>query len=259
MSRTGVTVGDGMAYLGVNGGTIYAIDLAKGKVAWTAELGRPVATQPCVHGRDGRGRPPGEPGGAPPDGRGLGCCYRRGTVARRRREPGSIVSTASIADGTVYVAFTGGQESSIDAFALDTGGRRWRTRFPRFFDLTATTPPVVTDDAVYVTDAQGETYRLDPATGTRTWEFALNEGVLRTAPIAVGDHVLVARSTARWWPSRPRAVTWSGATTATAAPLRALAVAGDRVIAVRAGAERAWSRSPMTTTWRSSARCRPRR
>ena len=32
VSRTGVTVGDGMAYLGVNGGTIYAVDLAKGKV-----------------------------------------------------------------------------------------------------------------------------------------------------------------------------------------------------------------------------------
>ena len=44
---------------------------------------------------------------------------------------------------------------------LDAGERTWRTRFPRFFDLTATAPPVVTEDAVYATDAQGETYRID--------------------------------------------------------------------------------------------------
>ena len=147
----------------------------------------------------------------------------------------AIVSTASLAGGTVYVAFTGGQESSIDAFDLDTGGRRWRTRFPRFFDLTATTPPVVTDDAVYVTDAQGETYRLDPATGTRTWEFALNEGVLRTSPIAVGDHVLVGTIDGSLVALEASSgdLVWRDA--GDGSPLRALAVAGDRVIAVRAG------------------------
>lgn len=235
VSRTGVTVGDGMAYLGVNGGTIYAVDLAKGKVAWTAELGRPVATQPAftdgtvVVGLQASRQEPHP----------TVVSLEASTGEERWRaddeSQAAIVSTASLAGGTVYVAFTGGQESSIDAFDLDTGGRRWRTRFPRFFDLTATTPPVVTDDAVYVTDAQGETYRLDPATGTRTWEFALNEGVLRTSPIAVGDHVLVGTIDGSLVALEASSgdLVWRDA--GDGSPLRALAVAGDRVIAVRAG------------------------
>ena len=236
VSRTGVTVGDGMAYLGVNGGTIYAVDLAKGKVAWTAELGRPVATQPAF--TDGTVVVGLQASREEPHPTVVALDAATGEERWRADDESqaAIVSTASIADGTVYVAFTGGQESSIDAFALDTGGRRWRTRFPRFFDLTATTPPVVTDDAVYVTDAQGETYRLDPATGTRTWEFALNEGVLRTAPIAVGDHVLVGTIDGSLVALEASGGDLVWRDDGDGFPLRALAVAGDRVIAVRAGA-----------------------
>ena len=236
VSRTGVTVGDGMAYLGVNGGTIYAVDLAKGKVAWTAELGRPVATQPAF--TDGTVVVGLQASRQEPHPTVVALDAPTGEERWRADDESqaAIVSTASIADGTVYVAFTGGQESSIDAFDLDTGGRRWRTRFPRFFDLTATTPPVVTDDAVYVTDAQGETYRLDPATGTRTWEFALNEGVLRTAPIAVGDHVLVGTIDGSLVALEASGGDLVWRDDGDGSPLRALAVAGDRVIAVRAGA-----------------------
>ena len=236
VSRTGVTVGDGMAYLGVNGGTIYAVDLAKGKVAWTAELGRPVATQPAF--TDGTVVVGLQASREEPHPTVVALDAATGEERWRADDESqaAIVSTASIAGGTVYVAFTGGQESSIDAFALDTGGRRWRTRFPRFFDLTATTPPVVTDDAVYVTDAQGETYRLDPATGTRTWEFALNEGVLRTAPIAVGDHVLVGTIDGSLVALEASGGDLVWRDDGDGFPLRALAVAGDRVIAVRAGA-----------------------
>ena len=236
VSRTGVTVGDGMAYLGVNGGTIYAVDLAKGKVAWTAELGRPVATQPAF--TDGTVVVGLQASRQEPHPTVVALDASTGEERWRADDESqaAIVSTASIAGGTVYVAFTGGQESSIDAFDLDTGGRRWRTRFPRFFDLTATTPPVVTDDAVYVTDAQGETYRLDPATGTRTWEFALNEGVLRTAPIAVGDHVLVGTIDGSLVALEASGGDLVWRDDGDGSPLRALAVAGDRVIAVRAGA-----------------------
>ncbi|HVD69236.1 MAG TPA: PQQ-binding-like beta-propeller repeat protein [Actinomycetota bacterium] len=236
VSRTGVTVGDGMAYLGVNGGTIYAVDLAKGKVAWTAELGRPVATQPAF--TDGTVVVGLQASREEPHPTVVALDASTGEERWRAddQSQAAIVSTASIADGTVYVAFTGGQESSIDAFALDTGGRRWRTRFPRFFDLTASTPPVVTDDAVYVTDAQGETYRLDPATGTRVWEFALNEGVLRTAPIAVGDHVLVGTIDGSLVALEASGGDLVWRDDGDGSPLRALAVAGDRVIAVRAGA-----------------------
>jgi len=236
VSRTGVTVGDGMAYLGVNGGTIYAVDLAKGKVAWTAELSRPVATQPAF--TDGTVVVGLQASREEPHPTVVALDASSGEERWRADDASqaAIVSTASIADGTVYVAFTGGQESSIDAFALDTGGRRWRTRFPRFFDLTAATPPLVSDDAVYVTDAQGETYRLDPATGTRTWEFALNEGVLRTAPIAVGDHVLVGTVDGSLVALEASGGDLVWRDDGDGSPLRALAVAGDRVIAVRAGA-----------------------
>ena len=237
VSRTGVTVEGSMAYLGVNGGIVYGIDLERGEVSWQVELGRIVATPIAV--QDGTVLVGLQLSSEDPRPAVVALEAGSGEERWRLDDQGTagIVSATSVTDGVVYAAFSGGQESSIDAIDLDSGERRWRTRFPRFFDLSATAPPVVTDDGVYATDTQGETYRLDLATGERTWEFALNQGVLRAAPLVVSDSLLVAMidGALAALDTSTGDLVWRDA--GDGFPLRALAVAGDRVVAVRSGAQ----------------------
>ena len=235
VSRTGVVVDGEKAFFGVNGGTVYAVDLADGRVAWTTELNRVVGTPLSVSE------------GAVVVGLQASSSSPRPTLVSLDAENGeerwriddegaaAIVSTATIAGSTVFAAFSGGQESSIDAIELDSGARSWRARFPRFFDLSATAPPVVTDEAVFVVDTQGEAYRLDRATGDRVWEFALNEGVLRAAPVATGGYLVVAPIDGSLVALEASTgdLVWRGE--GDGFPIRAVAVAGDLLVAVRSG------------------------
>jgi outer membrane protein assembly factor BamB len=234
VSRTGVVADGGMAFVGANGGKVYAIDLADGTIAWSVELNRPLVTPlTVVEGKvlvglqaDADARVPTLVALEATDGEESWRLDDEATA--------SIVSTAASSGGRAYVTFSGGQESSVDAVDVASGTRLWRTRFPRFFDPTGTAPPVVTTDAVYATDASGETYRLDPATGSRLWGFALNEGVLQASPIVTGDDVLVGTidgSLVAFATSSGELI-WRGDA---GSPIRAIAVAGDRVILVRAG------------------------
>jgi outer membrane protein assembly factor BamB len=237
VSRTGVVVEGSSAFVGVNGGTVEAIDLAKGEVMWKADLGRVIGSPAAVENgtvvvglQADRDDPhPTVVALDSQSGKQLWSLDDEGAAA--------IVSTPAIADGRAYVAFSGGQESSIEAIDLAEGQRRWRSRFPRFFDLSAAAPPTVTDDAIYVTDAQGETSRLDPDTGAVRWDFAENVGVIRSAPVVSGSSVLVGAvdgSIAALDPSSGDLV-WRDESSSS--PVRAIAIAGDRMVVVRAGAD----------------------
>ena len=237
VSRTGVVVEGSQAFVGLSGGTVVAIDLERGEVTWEAKLGRTIGSPAAVEG------------GAVVVGLQADRDHPHPTVVALDAESGeqrwslddegsaAIVSTSSIADGVAYVAFSGGQESSIDAIDLTGGQRRWRARFPRFFDLSAVAPPAVTDDAIYVTDAQGETSRLDPATGSVSWDFAQNVGVIRSAPVVSGSVVLVGAADG----SMAALDTSSGDLVwrdeSSSSPIRAIAIASDHVVVVRAGAD----------------------
>jgi outer membrane protein assembly factor BamB len=234
VSRTGVTVDGSMAFVGANGGRIYAVDLTDGSVAWTAELGRPVTSPVAV--ADGKvlvgmqstssSRLPTVVALDAADGEELWRVDDEGAAA--------IVSTVAADATTAYVAFSGSQESSIDAIDLESGSRTWHARLPRLFDPAATAPPVITDDAVLITDALGVTFALDPADGTRRWDFALNQNVFRAAPVAVGDHVLVGTVDGDFvaLDAADGELVWRSAT---GSPIRAIAVGGDRILLVRAG------------------------
>jgi outer membrane protein assembly factor BamB len=237
VSRTGVVVEGARAFVGVNGGTVEAIDLSKGEVVWKADLGRVIGSPAAVENgtvvvglQADRDDPhPTVMALDAESGEQLWSLDDEGAAA--------IVSTPAIAGGRVYVAFSGGQESSIEAIDLAGGQRSWRSRFPRFFDLSAAAPPTVTDDAIYVTDAQGETSRLDPDTGVVRWDFAENVGVIRSAPVVSGSSVLVGAvdgSIAALDPSTGDLV-WRDESSSS--PVRAIAIAGDRIIVVRAGTD----------------------
>ena len=149
----------------------------------------------------------------------------------------AIVSTAAADDTTAYVAFSGSQEASIDAIDLATGERTWRARLPRLFDPSATAPPVITADALYATDALGVTYALDPEDGSKRWEFALNQNVFRAASIAVSGHVLVGTVEGDLAAIEVSSGELVWRSDDSSSPIRAMAVAGERVVVVRAGAD----------------------
>lgn len=240
VSRTGVVVDGTTAFVGVNGGTVYAVDLTDGSVTWTVELGRPVGTPLTV--ADGFvlvGLQLKDVGTLPT----VVALDAASGEERWRIDDDSaagIVATAAAGQGTAFVIFSGRQESSVDAIDLATGERLWRSRFPRFFDPTASTPPVVTDEALFVADFGGQLFALDPQTGSTLWDFALNEGVFQAAPVAVAEHVIVGTLQGRLvaLDAADGDLVWrSGGASDTAGPVRSIAVAGDRLVVVRAGPE----------------------
>jgi outer membrane protein assembly factor BamB len=237
VSRTGVVVEGSRAFIGLNGGTVVAVDLDGGSVAWKTDLGRLIGSPLAVE--DGTVVVGLQADRDDPRPTVVALDADTGEQRWSLDDEGSaaIVSTVAIASGRAYVAFSGGQESSIDAVELDDGARRWRARFPRFFDLSGQAPPTVTDDAIYVTDAQGETSRIDLETGAASWDFAQNVGVIRAAPVVSGSFVLVGAvdgSLAALDASNGDLV-WRDERSSS--PVRAIAVAGDMVVVVRAGTD----------------------
>ena len=237
VSRTGVTVQGTTAFVGAGGGRMYAVDLTKGSVAWGVELGRPFSSPPTVVGDTVLVGLQSTQASRLPTVVALNAADGEERWRADDDAAASIVSTVAADDATAYVAFSGSQESSVDSFELQTGDRNWRARLPRLFDPTTSAPPVITDDAIVATDALGVTFALDPATGARIWDFALNQNVFRAAPIAVAGHVLVG--TAEGELAALEAATgelvWRSGTSDR--PIRAMAVAGERIVLIRAGTD----------------------
>jgi outer membrane protein assembly factor BamB len=237
VSRTGVTVEGSMAFVGANGGKVYAIDLTDGSVTWNVDLGRPLTSPPTVAaGKVLVGLQSNTSSRLPTV---VALNAADGEEAWRLDDQGAaaIVSTVAATDTMAYAAFSGSQEASIDAIDLASGERVWRSRVPRLLDPSATAPPVVTEDAIYVTDALGVTYALTPATGARIWEFALNQNVFRAGPVAVADYVVVGTVDGDLVALDPSSGELVWRSEASASPIRAVAVAGDRLVVVRAGAD----------------------
>ena len=140
VSRTGVTVDGDMAYVGVNGGTVTAVDLAKGKVRWTAELGRPVATPLAAADGHGRGQPPGDRQERHPHG--VVALDAASATERWRADAESQAGLRrprpSIAGGTVVVALHRRRQESARRVRPRRRGRAVaHPAAPRLFDLTA--------------------------------------------------------------------------------------------------------------------------
>ncbi len=235
VSRTGVTVDGTTAFVGANGGLVYAVDLTDGTVTWTVDLGRPVSSPLTVAGDTVLVGLQSTQASRLPTVVALDAADGEERWRLDDDATAAIVSTVAADGSTAYVAFSGSQESSVDAVEIGSGERGWRARLPRLFDPTASAPPIITDEAIIATDALGVTYALDPATGERNWNFALNQNVFRAAPIAVAGHVVVGTVEGELVALEEAAGDLVWRSGANGRPIRALAVAGDRIVVVRAG------------------------
>jgi outer membrane protein assembly factor BamB len=191
VSRTGVTVDGDTAYVGDNTGTVYAIDVATGAVRWTADAGGFLTTALAVS--DGAVVATVQ-GDRTSRSHLIAFAVSDGSESWDEEISGEAVfaSAPVIVDGTIVAGFS---DRTVRAFALSDGSDSWSTRLnrPMFF----TGAPAFTPDAVVVADAFGQVYRLDPVTGERLWDFAVNEPVTRSPVVVAGGTVLVATSAGR--------------------------------------------------------------
>lgn len=188
VSRTGVTIEGTTGYVGDDDGIISAIDLASGAVRWTFDAPGPVATSISA-GKDtlvfSTQPQPGQPAVVialdPVDG-----------SERWRFSPTALPSIATVPaiDGdTAYLGFSDQTGSRARALSLTDGTQRWETAVnSQFSPLTSLIP---TDGAVLAVDAYGQAYALDPATGDRIWDYALNTVAVRSVPVVSGESLLI--------------------------------------------------------------------
>jgi len=78
---------------------------------------------------------------------------------------GAIVSSPTVADGSVYV---GSADGNLYAVEAATGKLRWK--FDAHGDVNSS--PAVADGIVYVVSLDGNLYAVDTATGKQRWSFA---------------------------------------------------------------------------------------
>jgi outer membrane protein assembly factor BamB len=141
---------------------------------------------------------------------------------------GLVAGAPTAVRGTVYLALSDG---TVRAIGADTGLERWASRLNT---VAAGGAPAVSDDAVVVVDTRGEVYRLDPATGARGWDFALNTPVYGPAVIT-GSAVLIADGSGELSALDPATGDRIWRQGLGVGPLLTIAVAPDAVVVARTG------------------------
>ncbi len=186
VSRTGVTIEGDTAFVADRLGTVYAVDVASGDLSWSEDAGGPVIAPLAV--ADGTVVATVQGDRTTRRARLAAFDAATGDLDWRHEVAGAAVfgSAVSVDGGAIFAGFS---DQTVRSFDLGDGAERWATRVN---GLAFVGIPVVTDEALLVVDAAGQVYRMDPGTGERVWDFALNELVVRSSAVAVGDHVLVA-------------------------------------------------------------------
>jgi outer membrane protein assembly factor BamB len=185
-SRSGVTIEGTNAFVGDQGGTVYAVSLESGTITWSAEM-------------DGRV----DSGVAVADGQVVAVARNIDTAqvvvaafdesTGERSWPALAIQANSTA-GTAPSAggaslFIGSADRRVRALDTENGTERWATLALSLF--SPATSLAFDDDDVFAADIAGGLYRLDAADGGRRWSYQLNEVALRSSPVVSGSSVLL--------------------------------------------------------------------
>src|SRR5262245_28297061 len=96
----------------------------------------------------------------------------------------SIVSSAAIANGAVYVGVGNGELISVD---FNSGKLRWKYSTQSFIGESS---PAVSGEAVFVGDLDGTLHAVNIRDGKRLWTFK-TQAEIKSSPIVVNDLVLI--------------------------------------------------------------------
>jgi outer membrane protein assembly factor BamB len=231
-SRSGVTIEGTNAFVGDQGGTVYAVSLESGTITWSAEMDGRVDSAVAVA-----------------DGQVVAVARNTDTAqvvvaafdesTGERSWPALAIQANSTA-GTAPSAgvgslFIGSADRRVRALDPENGTERWATLALSLF--SPATSLAFDDQSVFAADIAGGLYRLDAADGGRRWSYQLNEVVLRSSPVVSGSSVLLGLGDGRLvavdvasghlvWESAP-----------STGLVGTIALSSDSVIAVKGGRE----------------------
>ena len=189
-SSGGVTAAGERAYVATRAGTLYALDLEDGSVAWTFPedpSGERFESAPAV--TEGLVLVSGQD---VPDRASFLVALHEETGERvwsyRPEGVGLGVSSPSEGEGLVVVGTVDGRPGA-SAFDASDGADRWTTevRLP----FTGRQMPIVTGSTVVLADAGGHVYRLDRDDGEILWTFRVPGFLLGGSPSISGETVVV--------------------------------------------------------------------
>jgi outer membrane protein assembly factor BamB len=196
VSRTGVTVDGGLAFVADGDGTVYAVDVATGTESWTTELaGEPKGPMPVADGMVFA--VPLDPDFSALAASVVALEESSGETAWTydMQPPSSFSSLPAVGGGWVVVVSpssipNGGE---LRALATEDGSVAWSARLSGY--VSPWSAPAVAGDAVYAADFLGAgLHAFEPSTAAQLWQFEFNERVLRSSPVMLPDHVLVGLS-----------------------------------------------------------------
>lgn len=212
--RSTPAVAQGLAIVGSNDGSVYAVELKSGKERWKVVLGGDVSSSPAIAGE--------QVIVMAPDGRLLALRLADGSTSWSLATGPDIsfgedgracdlwVSSPTIAGDLIYV---GGGDGKVHAVELATGVERWA--FATRHRVRAT--PAVADGVVYVGSFDGHMYALDARTGALKWKFQSGDSLQSSAAVADGlvffggrslaVFALDAKTGAQQW-RRPHSGSW---------------------------------------------------
>jgi len=200
-------IADGLAYVGSDDGSMYAVDTRTGTEAWRFETGGPVRSSPAVAGGvvffgsyDGSFYALDAASGR--------LVWRFRTTGERRwrarnldgmtprdeihEDPWDFFqSSPAIVDGALFFGTGEGVVYSLDA---RTGEVRWTVET----DDTVHSSPAVADGIVYVGNMESRLYALAAGTGEELWHYqagtdsvTFNQHGLQSSPVVAGGRIYV--------------------------------------------------------------------
>jgi outer membrane protein assembly factor BamB len=228
-TRSGVTVDGDAAYVGSNDGSVSAVDLATGELRWSTDAGGTILGPVAV--ADGL-VVVSAPGDADQSFAVAALGVDDGEQVWRY-EPTAPTGVGGPPAAGEDLVVVGLQDRTVRALDLTDGTERWTARLNSV--VSPFVSPAVDGEAVIAADIGGQVYRFDAADGARAWDHALNVPVLRSSPVLLDEHVLVASQDGDLFAVERDSgdLVWRGS--AGAGVLRTPAVVGDLVVGVRAG------------------------
>jgi outer membrane protein assembly factor BamB len=173
----GVTVSDGVAYVGLANGAVYAVDASTGRDLWRFKAERDIWAAPLVNGS--------RLYIASLDHHVYALDLQTGEVVWSKDMGGAVAGTPTLSANaeTLYVGSFGSQLYALDSAS---GNERW--------NFTATnwvwSGPALDDGMLYFTDVAGTVFALDAASGAPVWDVKPG-GEMRATPALAGDLLFV--------------------------------------------------------------------
>lgn len=171
----GITLAEGVAYVGTANNDILALDANTGTVKWRKKANGPIWGMPLM--ADGLVYVPSL------DHNLYAFNATNGEVVWQKDMGASIGSAPALADGKLYVGTFG---NAVHALNATTGEEVWQYAASNWVWGT----PAVSNNQVYFADLSGNVVAVNAANGTEVWKATVGAAV-RGSPAVAGDTLIV--------------------------------------------------------------------